>query len=113
MKVLPLIGCLALLATGVYALDLLDIPNEAGPAKVKELCIANNALLEADAVTQASTNAALLALFTARSFSTTGALAVISTAYTPRYLGDTLYNVTSNRVWFAKALTTNDWILLN
>lgn len=101
------------ICVSAFALDLVDVPNEGGPYQIKQTIASNNVLLEADATTQGLTNAALLALFTARSFSTTGELAVISTAYTPRYRGELLYNVTSNVFWAAKGVTTNDWLLLN
>lgn len=109
---LAIVSVLAIASIAV-AVDLWDVPNEAASGQIKSCINSNNVTLEAAFTAQGTTNAGVITLITARSFTTTGELAVICTAYTPRFLGDMLYNVTSNCVWFAKATTTNDWILLN
>lgn len=85
MKKFLLIG-LSLVAVGslVRAVDLTDIPNEAGPYQIKTTVNANNALLEAESDTLVSNVTVQTATITATVTRQPGATVTATAAATPQ-----------------------------
>lgn len=110
MKKILAVIVVGVLAAGLAkAIDLVDVPNESGPAQTKICVNSNNVILEAFATEVASSNATITALNVARTCAgTTNGL-----SFTPRYVGDLLINTTSNLIWVATTATTNGWVVLS
>ena len=89
----------AVVIHSLATLSLTDFgTHDSSPKTMKEVINANNGL------TETAVNANLL-LFTGQSGAT-----VTTTAFTPRYIGDTLIDTADSDVWISKGITTNDWV---
>lgn len=100
---LAIAGVLAIASIAV-AVDLWDVPNEAASGQIKSCINSNNVSLEAAINSNTAWNAVIIA--------TNDILAVAIGQNTPRFVGDIMINIASNKIYVSTNTTTNAWVTI-
>ena len=108
-KLIPLL-ILAVLASAALSFAA---PDPEANRQIKSLKSRATALEAAVATAQADIDAVEAVAKAAAAQVTTSAAEIVTTAYTPAFVGQVLIATVSNKVWVAEGVTANSWIAVN